>query len=245
MEFGVAVLVNRSFRSALAARLARIPKRIGFATEGRGFLLTHRVEYDPVKFEAECYLDLLAPLGIAGGSTKPRLTLAPAEIKSGSLMLCGANVGVQPGARYPEKQLSAEKMAGVAKMLASEGWKPALLGGPDEAVQAKLFAEQLDFEAVTLVGKTSIRMTMGVLANLKLMIGSDTGLMHVAAAVGCPTVTVFGPNPASKWGHRYAPHKVVEAPEGDIRRVSAIEVLNAAREVLASAAQGSQRTPPA
>lgn len=225
MGFSATLLVNRSFRSALAARLARIPERVGFATEGRGFLLTEPVPYSPDRFEAECFLDLARAIGVEGTTHIPKLTVSDEERKKGFELLDGATVGLQPGARYPSKQLALERMAFVAKGLSERGAELALLGGPDEKDDAKRFQALTGTKVVDLVGTTSIRQTMGALANLSLMIGSDTGLMHVAAAVGCPTVTAFGPNPASKWGHRYAPHRVIEAPGGDLRRVSAQEVL--------------------
>jgi ADP-heptose:LPS heptosyltransferase len=87
-------------------------------------------------------------------------------------------------------------------------------------------------DAVDLAGKCSIRETMGLLAGLRLTAGSDTGVMHLAAGVGCPTLTVFGPNPASKWGHLYPPHRVIEACGGDIKTVSAADLVGAADSAL-------------
>src|SRR6185503_16759859 len=69
-------LVNRSFRSALATRIAGIPFRIGHATETRGYLLTNRTAYDPAKFEAECYLDLARTMNIETADGKPKLCVA-------------------------------------------------------------------------------------------------------------------------------------------------------------------------
>jgi ADP-heptose:LPS heptosyltransferase len=85
---------------------------------------------------------------------------------------------------------------------------------------------------VNLVGKTGIRDSLGTLANLNLMIGSDTGLMHMAAAVGCPSITVFGPTPRAKWGHQYPPHQALQAEGGTMENTSAEAVLEAARRQL-------------
>ena len=218
-------LVNRSFRSALSMRIAGIPFRIGHTTEARGYLLTNRVPYDPVKFEAECYLDLARTMNVETADAKPKLCVSDAEKNSVSSLLQGAAVGVQPGARYPQKQVPLSVMAEVVRTLHSRGQRVVLLGGPEEAEQAKNFCALLEEPALDLTGKLAIRQTLGALANLKLMIGSDTGLMHLAAAVGCPTVTVFGPNPASKWGHRYGPHTVIEAPGGNMSLIRAGAIL--------------------
>lgn len=240
------LLVNRSFRSALAAWLAKVPLRIGHATEGRGFLLTHRIAYDESRFEADCYLDLLEPLGIERGQARPKLTVVEDEIAQAkrllqdattlpvaeTRMLQSATIGVQPGARYPEKQLPLDTLVDVVKQLQASGSNVVMLGGQDETGDAARFQSKLDRTVLDLVGKCSIRQSLGVLSQLNLMIGSDTGLMHLAAAVGCPTVTVFGPNPISKWGHNYAPHRPLAAPNGIPANVKADEVVRLAMEVL-------------
>lgn len=230
-KFRAVFVVNRSFRSALAARLAGIRHRIGHATEGRGFLLTHRVAYDASRFEAECYLDLVRAYGLPVGSAEPRIEVGSDERERGRELLAGATIGVQPGARYAEKQLPVERLAEVGIDLRSRGRTLACLGGAEESVDAKTFAAIVGSGVVDLVGKCTIRETLGCLAELEQMIGSDTGLMHAAAAVGCPTVTVFGPNPASKWGHHYGRHRIIEAPDGDVSRVSSAEVLRAVDSV--------------
>ncbi len=72
---------------------------------------------------------------------------------------------------------------------------------------------------------------MGALANLKVVVGSDTGLMHLAVG-GCPTVTAFGPTNADKWGHDYLPHHVVRVYKGQMRSANAEEILEAAISAL-------------
>lgn len=224
-----AFLVNRSFRSALAVRLAGVPRRIGHATEGRAFLLTRAIAYDPLRFEAESYLELARSEGLEVPDARPILRLLPHE---GELPV--ADYGIQPGARYAEKQVPIETMAEVARRLDAEGWRPALLGGKDEMASAARLKEKWGGTYVDLVGKRSIRGSMAALASLKAMVGSDTGLMHLAAALGTPTVTVFGPNPASKWGHAYPPHQVLVAPGGNLSQVSSDAIVEATRKAVDS-----------
>jgi ADP-heptose:LPS heptosyltransferase len=70
------------------------------------------------------------------------------------------------------------------------------------------------------------------MAGLRLMIGADTGAMHLAVGVGCPTVTAFGPTPADKWGHDYAPHRVIRAPGGDMAALEPETLVRASLEAL-------------
>jgi len=220
-DFHVAFIVNRSFRSALAVRLAGIPIRVGHSTEGRGFLLTHRVRYDALRPESECQLDLIANLGLPRVDPRPSLSVHPGEVEAIGALIKGIQIGVQPGARYPEKQIPLPVLAEIVNRLVASGHSVALFGGPDEEPYVDRFQSLLQSSLPSFVGKLAIRESMAAMARLNLMIGSDTGLMHLAAAVGCPTVTVFGPNPAQKWGHNHPPHQVLEAPRGSMVRLTA------------------------
>lgn len=226
MKFGSAMLVNRSFRMALLAKLARIPIRIGHATEGRSALLTHPIRYNPDHPEAESYAQLLEPLGVKVQDLSPRLRVTVEERAAGLSRLAGIQIGIQPAARYPEKQLPAEALSKLTDRFAAERLSFALFGGPDER-------SSLD-GGLDLIGKLSLRESMGAAANLRALIGGDTGFMHVAAAVGCPTITVFGPTNSAKWGHFDSPHQVIQAPGANMANITGDEVWEAVRGVLAA-----------
>ncbi len=231
-RFGVAVLVNHSFRSALIARVAGIRQVVGHGMEGRRFLLTQSVSYDQSEWEAWSCLDLAQPLGLDAEKTRPHLPVSECERREGLDNLQGATVGIQPGARFAGKQLPISTMTQVAKGLEARGLRVAMLGGTEEVEFGQQAAAALKEPVTDLIGKTSIRGTLGALVNLKLMIGSDTGLMHLASASGCPTVTTFGPTPSSKWGHDYPPNRVLQAPGGNMAQMSPDEILQAAVGVL-------------
>lgn len=211
-KFDVAIIVNRSFRSALTARMAGIGIRCGHNSERRGMLLTHSIPYDLKKSESECYLDLGRALGFNLPSIEPKLVPTEEERYKGRALLDGAVFGVQAGATWDLKRLSLPMLAELIRRLGDRGVRTALIGGSDELETAAKLKGLLTTPVVDLVGKTNLRGTMGVVANLHAAVGGDTGLMHIAAATGCPTISVFGPKPGSKWGHYYAPHQVLEAP---------------------------------
>ncbi len=232
-RFQTVVLVNHSFRSALTARLAGIPVRVGHATEGRNWLLTHAVPYDENVFEAWSELDLMKPLGIDAPRVAPELSVTQEERQRGVELLEGAKVGIQPGARFASKALTIEVLAEVAAELLRRGLKPVFLGAGEEKEAAEKLQAAVPGDVTNLVGKTSIRQSLGALANLKSMIGADTGLMHMATATGCPTVTIFGPTPAQKWGHTYGSNRVILAPDGDMSRVEPKTIIDSLEEALA------------
>ena len=217
MRFDTVLLINRSIRSALIARLARIPHRVGHSTEYRGFLLTVRVPHNPRRFEAASYGDLVEAMGLSADFGHPSLTVTDGELKKGKELAVGSTVGVQPGARFEEKMLPRERLANVVRMIQDSGYKVVLIGGKDEVESAAEFSKLLKKPAVDLVGKCSLRESMGVVAGLRACIGASTGIMHIAAACGCPTVTVFGHTVPSRWGHNYAPHQSVQIRSHEMR----------------------------
>lgn len=223
LRFDEAILVDRSFRSAMAVRLAGIPVRVGHNTEGRRFLLTHVAEYSPTAPETECGLDLARVIGVEPVVRVPKIELAEAELARGEALRGSATLGIQPGARYASKQYPLEQLVEAVRPFLGQGF--VLLGGPDEAEEVARFQAMLpDGAAVDLSGKLSLRESMAVASRLRAVLGSDTGFMHAVAAVGTPTLTLFGPNPASKWAHHEAPHRHLTHPSGAMRDISPGEV---------------------
>jgi ADP-heptose:LPS heptosyltransferase len=230
----ISIVLNRSFRSALVARAAGIKRRVGHNVEGRGFMLTDRVDFDPSRHETESYLDLARAYGFATPVTQPHLTVTPAEVARGKELIGVATVALQPGARHGYKRLPIPVLVETAKAILGAGHQIALIGGRDETDTSQAFLEESGIDCLDLVGKTSLRETCGILASSRLAVGSDTGIMHIAAAVGCPTVTVFEPSqPPTRWGHLYAPHRIVETP---VAGIEALDPAALASTVLAALA---------
>lgn len=221
MNFDEAFLTDRTLRSALAIFLAGIPRRVGHATDIRSWLLTSRVRYDANMSEVESFLDLARLAGMEPVTVVPRLSLLDQE----RFQFPRATIGLQPGARYRSKQWPPDKLAHIACSVLEKGFDLALFGGPDERQVSEDFARKLgDGPVHNFVGIGSIRDSMARIAACRAMVGSDTGLMHVAAALGTPTLTLFGPNPASKWGHFEPPHRVIEADGGVIDSIPVSDV---------------------
>ncbi len=233
-KFGTALIVNRSLRSALSVRLAGIKVRSGHATDNRAVLLTHSLPYDLERNEAECYLDLGRAVGINLPLAHPTLYVSNEESARGNAFLEGATVAVQPGASFWGKRIPIPVLVDLIADMHDNCLKIALVGGSDEyAARDELLAES-KLPVVDLVGKTKIRESLGLLKNLRLVVGGDTGLMHLAAGVGAPTLTIFSGNkPVTKWAHDYEPHRFMLAPDGDMNNVKASEVIRTAQEMIA------------
>jgi heptosyltransferase II len=239
------LVADRSFRSAYMALHIGGRVRAGFASEGRGFLLTHPVPYRTDAPETDCCLDIIRAVAPEGKDREPydatpELFLTGEERQRGARLLAEREadgpvlVGFQPGASYDAKQWVPARFGAVASALAQEGAGIVLLGhGEGEEQAAREMRQALrGVSVVDLTGQTSLRETMAVLSHLSLFVGNDTGVNHLAAAVGVPTLGLFGPTSAVKWGRVGANHAVLTAPDGDLKRLEAGPVLDAARALL-------------
>ena len=229
-------VVDRSLRAALVACRMGARQRIGFSTEGRGLLLTHRVKYDPQRPEAECALDLLRRIAPGPYPARPRLFITPEERQTGRVRLPeGHLLGLQPGASHTYKQWPLERLAALAdRLVTQQRLRVVLLGGPEEVPAAEALKTRLTRPvALDLTGKATLRETMGVLANLTLFLGNDTGVNHIAAALGTPTIALFGPTPAHKWGWDGPRNRILVAPDGKMESIGVEDVLTVAEELFA------------
>lgn len=212
-RFEMAVLFQNAFEAALLALAAGIPRRIGYATDGRRWLLTRAIEKPTVPAQqVHYYLDMLRPIGYEGAAEAPRLYLRPSDDQAMSARLQQEGVGsgevligLNPGSTYggakrwlPER--FAETAVRLLRVLRDAGQQAArvvILGAAGEEALGRQIASQISASggAETLVwsGRTSIRELMAITKRCRLYVTNDTGPMHVAAAFGVPVVGVFGP----------------------------------------------------
>lgn len=210
-RFDLAVLFQNAFEAAFLAWLAGIPRRYGYATDGRVLFLTEPVAVpnDPVPVhQVEYYWNLLRPLGMTGRATLPTLLISAEEDRMMGVRLASAGIdssdliiGINPGSTYGSaKRWLSDRFAEVAKRLVrrleqSESAHVAvvILGAKGEELLGEAIAAQLGGRSIVLSGATTIRELMAVVKRCRLLITNDTGPMHIAAACGVPVVAVFGP----------------------------------------------------
>ncbi len=204
-KFDLAVLFQNAFEAALITALARIPRRWGYARDGRSFLLSQAVEVEPADLRAHesfYYLNLLERLGVPAPFTRPRLRLNPDDQAEAETMLGQARVGrddfllaLAPGAAFGSaKRWPVEHFAETARLISGEcPGRVLILGGPGEIEDAARLAALLPGRPVNLAGRTSLSVSMALLARASLLVTNDSGLMHLAGALEVPLVAVFGP----------------------------------------------------
>ncbi|MBI5410611.1 MAG: lipopolysaccharide heptosyltransferase II [Nitrospirae bacterium] len=224
-QFDVAILFQNAFEAALLTFLAGIPRRHGYATDGRSLLLSDPIalpERETIGHHVEYYLNLLKPLGGSGSQVaQPRLFLSNQEERDMGRKLAEAGlseseviVGVNPGSTYGgAKRWLPERFAETADRLARDRGGPVVIvGARGEEALGHAIAHKMAVKPLVLSGQTSIRELMAVIKRCKLFLTNDTGPMHIAAAFGVPVVALFGPTDhrnTSPWGHR---HTIVRHP---------------------------------
>jgi heptosyltransferase-2 len=209
-EFDCAIFFPNSFESALVVRLAGIPCRIGYRRDGRGLLLTHPIPVprrgEIPAHEAYYYLELLRRAGILDSLPVVdviELDQAGEARQAGrrrfaALGLDGEVVGVSPGAAFgPAKRWLPERFAEAGCAIAGErGAAVALFGSAAERELCEQVAARIRAggrRAANLAGETTLGEFIELAAACTLFLTNDSGAMHVASALGVPTVAVFGP----------------------------------------------------
>jgi heptosyltransferase-2 len=210
-KFDCAILFQNAIEAALMAFLAGVPNRTGYMTDGRRLLLNHPVaigEAERTLHHTDYYLHMLALCGVTTKDKRQVLALRPDETRWAAETLPRTRYAViNPGAAYGSaKRWIPERFAEVADELASRyGLSIVLTGGPGEVEIGADIAKAMQSPHQNVIGKTSVRQMMALLAASSLMITNDSGPMHVAAAFAVPMVAIFGPTDhttTSPWGTR-------------------------------------------
>ena len=200
----VAVLLPSSLESALAAWRWRAARRVGYATDGRLPLLTDAVPLpSPRRHQIDEYAALLAPLGVSGTVGAPTWRLRPdapqdgevARLLSEAGLLAGQRpVGLHLGAAFGSSKLwPAEAFGRLAQRLQAAGLAPVLLGTGEDTDTAAAVARAARTPLPSLVGRDRAALLPRLLSRLGCLVSGDTGVAHLAAALGVATVTLFGP----------------------------------------------------
>jgi heptosyltransferase II len=199
-RFDTAVLLPNSFGTAFVAWRAGIAERWGYATDGRGPLLTRRCAVPSTvrgRSQVYYYRAMLEGLGLATEGPPDASLACPDDWAAEARALLGGDgpwIGINPGAFYgTAKRWLPERFAAVADLVARRiGAKVAIVGGAAERSLGEAIAEQVTAPVRLLSGETTLRGLVGVLGRLRLLLTNDSGPMHLAAALGTPLVAVFG-----------------------------------------------------
>jgi heptosyltransferase-2 len=204
-RFEAAVLFPNSFRTAWVARQAGISERWGYAAGFRGWILSRRVARPRERLHQSSYYQQLARgLDLPAVDAAPGVVARPETLARAAALLRdhGADdgrplVGMAPGAAYGHaKRWPPPRVAEVIAGLTREhGATCVLVGsaGDRDAGREIESALPAGTRAIDLIGRTDLRVLLGVLSRCAAFVSNDSGAMHLAAAAGVPVTAIFGP----------------------------------------------------
>lgn len=221
-SFDVALDVHGLFLSGLVARASGAPQIIGMAhtRELNSWFMTDIAPAHPGSHVIERYLSVLRPLGITRGS--PTMTLVVDEesrifaedfLRSRNIFSSQPIVTLIPATSWITKNWPPEYFAAVANSL-DPSWVVMLCGGPGDRTIADAVMNKAKRPVIDAVGKTNLLQTAALLSRSKAVLTGDTGPLHMAAALGVPTVSLFGPSHPARFGPLTGSHIVLTGTGG-------------------------------
>ena len=212
MGFDLCVSMNFALRGAVVARLAGIPHRLGYDAQHAGFFLTMVASHkrDGIKHETLNHLEVLRPLGIDDKNADASFSMNVPESARESLEKKRAQRHIPPDGylvlcpigSYVRKNLPLATAAHIVRHF-SQRQAIFLIGGKAEEKQLEEIAKLAGLPRNNvLAGALTLPELAAFLEKASCLITVDTGPLHIAQAVGCRTVAVFGPTDPVVWGPR-------------------------------------------
>lgn len=252
-RFDVVLDLQGKVRSAVVARTAA-PRRLVFRRRTPGQALLSLMGHDPVLQRAHAtrlYAEVLAPLGVGlPGPLRIHLSSRARGLADDALRgLCGKLVAIAPGARWATKRWPAQSFARVADELAAGGARIVLAGGPGDREALEGVRSAMRAPVAADLSPLPLDALAAAIGRMRLLVANDSGPVHLASALGIPTLAVFGPTSPVRWGPP-APSRAVAlgiacapcsnhgahvCPRGHHRCLADLDprtVLEAARELL-------------
>jgi lipopolysaccharide heptosyltransferase II len=211
-KFDLAIDLFNNPRSALLTYLSGARVRVGAERKGRGRLYTIRVKDDGrPKTAIEFHNQFIGAAGIEPTSHKTEIFITEDERREARIYLRWLDhentpldmskpiVGIHPGATWPAKRWLPERFGELADMLVAKlGVQVIMFAGPNEGEAANI-ALKHSFSNMKLLFNLPLRQLAAIITHCSLVIANDAAPMHIAAAVGTPTIGLFGPGEENIW----------------------------------------------
>jgi len=207
-RFDLALLFQKAFEAALFARMAGIPRRVGFQSDARGWLLTDPLPLPLQGHHADHFLRIVEAVGVEAIDRRLSYHLTP-RARDGAIQFLrehgifggGLRIAIHPGASKPPRAWHSERFGEVATALARNHEATILLFGTGHDLQAVATIRALLGSACILPPEgQSLQEMAALLEHCHLLLCNDSGPMHVATALRVPVVAVFGPGTPGRTG---------------------------------------------
>jgi heptosyltransferase-2/heptosyltransferase-3 len=264
-EFRSTVRLARRFRDGKYERIVILDRsraiRLAALRSGAN-VVAATFDASEQRHESEVYLDVVRSLGISAPPILPCLAPHESSVAAARSLLTGVRWpfiaihpgGAQnPGSAMPAKRWPTNRWIDVTRRMIGAGYDVVLTGGPGDRSLADTIATSCEVpNDRVMAGKIDLATSAAVAAQSALLIGGDTGMSHIAAAVGTPTVAIFGPTNPRRY-RPLGPHVRVVAPpeawsQGDLdlrkpsQRTATVDISNVTADDVYTAAQSLLRS---
>jgi len=216
-HFDTAFILRKSLSRTMLLCAAEIPRRVGFANPKSGWLLTHRVPLsDTPRHKASTYLPLLEAVELSVLPGPYEYTVSDEERQaarqwvSAHLAINGRPLVIlHPGANWFHKRWPPQRFAALGdRLVESQRVSVLVTGGPADLALAEQITRTMRQPATVLAGGTTLRQLAALLEQAALVVSNDTGVLHVAAALGRPLVALYGPTSPALTGPLGEPQRI-------------------------------------
>ncbi len=223
--YDLIIHLTEHWRGAWLIRLLQPRWSVGPAVAGRGkswkksFTHVQAMPSHALRHTTESNLDALRRIGIQPALDERQLTLLPGDAAGATVaqhlagfgLKAGEFIHIHPASRWFFKCWPVERMAALVERLQADGQQVVLTAAPsaDEKRMLDAIQARLKQPVHSLSGQLSLKELAALTQAAKLFIGVDSAPMHIAAAVGTPTVALFGPSGDKQWGPWGVPSRVI------------------------------------
>ncbi|MGM0601837.1 MAG: lipopolysaccharide heptosyltransferase II [Bacillota bacterium] len=210
-SYDMGLNIHGNWRTALLLKMISPDYSIGYGGKGRGVFLDKELKAADDKHMIEVYLDFLRDMGcnISGKEIVPVIDFDDkidkiektffSGLKNKNISFDKDYIVLNTGGSWPTKQWPEEYFAHLADMIINAGWNVLFVGGPGDIKRVEEIIDLMKSPADNICGQTSLLELAFVMKKSRLVISGDTGPIHVAAAVGTDTITIFGPSNEVKY----------------------------------------------
>lgn len=216
-NYDLGINIHGSWRSAILLKLIRPSFSIGYGGQGRGIFLNRELKRPENQHMVEVYLNVLRKMNLKVEPRLPFLEIRESAQNKIDNMLSdwGLNsnqklIALNTGGSWLSKRWTAEGFARLGDVLNRKYGKVLFVGGPDDLPLVAKIINLMKTKPLVATGKTDLPELAALLSRCDLVISNDSGPVHVAAAVGTPTVTIFGPSDDVKYRPLGEKHRVVK-----------------------------------
>ncbi|TDX59236.1 lipopolysaccharide heptosyltransferase II [Orenia marismortui] len=218
-KYELGLNLHGNWRTALLLKVVNPDYSVGYGAKGRGVWLDQELSFVEDKHMVETYLKFLEDLGFEDFDDQG-IELAISQeanenmisfLKDHDLDSQDKLIGLNTGGSWPTKQWTEEGFAELGDKLQNQlKAKVIFFGGPGDVERVNKIVSLMNTNPIIATGKTTLKELAALAEKCDLFISGDTGPVHVAAAVGTPTIALFGPSDENKYRPYGKKHQVIE-----------------------------------